>query len=74
MFILSEKQRFFNRDVKSKCLEAMSSKLKELGVEATEKQISKKISDLKIYYGTQKHLTEGSKSSRKAIDEVYVSP
>ena len=52
----------------------MGNTLKENGITATVKQIGKKLTDLKNYYGGQKLMIESSKSSQIGADEVYVSP
>ena len=52
----------------------MGNTLKENGITATVKQIGKKLTDLKNYYGGQKRMIESSKSSGAGADEVYVSP
>ena len=48
--------------------------LKDNGMTATVKQIEKKITDRKNYYGGQKRVIESSKSSGAGADEVFVSP
>ena len=67
-------KRYFNRDISQKSLTSMGSTLKENGITATVKQIGKKLTDLKNYYGGQKRMIESSKSSGAGADEVYVSP
>ena len=64
---------YFNRDLRQKSLESIESVLKENEITASIKQISKKLTDLKNYYGCQRRLIESSKSSRVGTDEVYVS-
>ena len=67
-------KRYFNRDISQKSLTSMGNTLKENGITATVKQIGKKLTDLKNYYGGQKRMIESSKSSGAGADEVYVSP
>ena len=67
-------KRYFNRDISQKSLTSMGNTLKENGITATVKQIGKKLTDLKNYYGGQKLMIESSKSSQTGADEVYVSP
>ena len=64
---------YFNGDLRQKSLESIESVLKENEITASIKQISKKLTDLKNYYGCQRRLIESSKSSRAGTDEVYVS-
>ena len=64
----------FNRDIRRKSLTSMENTLKDNGITATVKQIGKKLTDLKNYYGGQKRMTDSSKSCRAGADEVYVSP
>ena len=52
----------------------MENTLKDNGITATVKEIGKKFTDLKNYYGGQKRMIESSKSSGAGADEVYVSP
>ena len=52
----------------------MENMLKDNGISATVKQIGKKLTDLKNYYGGQKRMIESSKPSGTGADEVYVSP
>ena len=52
----------------------MENTLKDNGITATLKQIEKKLTDLKNYYGSQKRIIESSKSSGAGADEVYMSP
>ena len=54
-------------------MESTESVLKENEITASIKQISKKLTDLKNYYGGQRRLTESSTSSGAGTDEVYVS-
>ena len=54
-------------------MESIESVLKENEITASIKQISKKLTDLKNYYGGQRRLIESSKSSGAGTDEVYVS-
>ena len=65
---------YFNRDIRQKSLTSMENILKGNGMTATVKQIGKKLTDLKNYYGGQKRMIESSKSSGAGADEVYVSP
>ena len=65
---------YFNRDIRQKSLTSMENILKDNGITATVKQIGKKLTDLKNYYGGQKLMIESSKSSQIGADEVYVSP
>ena len=43
-------------------------------ITATVKQIGKKITNLKNYYGGEKRMIESSKSSGAGADEVCVKP
>ena len=52
----------------------MDNMLKDNRITATVKQIGKKLTDLKNYYGGQKRMIESSKPSGTGADEVYVSP
>ena len=54
----------------------MENMLKDNGIAATVKQIGKKFTDLKNYYGCQKRMIESSKSkfSGAGVDEIYVGP
>ena len=63
----------FNRDIQQKLLILMENRLKDNGITATVKQIEKKLTDLKNYYGGQKRMIESSKSSGAGADEVYLS-
>ena len=65
---------YFNRDIRQRSIEMMSEKLGEIGVTATDKHISKKLVDLKNYYGAQRRMVEGSKASGAGADDVYCSP
>ena len=67
-------KNYFNRDTRHKSLSSVERNLKEHGIIATVKQIGKKLTDLKNYYGGQRRLVETSKSSGAGTDEVYVSP
>ena len=49
---------YFNRDLRQKSLESIESVLKENEITASIKQISKKLTDLKNYYGGQRRLIE----------------
>ena len=52
----------------------MSRKLKEMDVEATDKQISKKLTDLKTYYATQRRMVEAGKpGSGAGAEDGYES-
>ena len=53
-------------------MESIESVLKENEITASVKQISKKLTDLKNYYGGQRKLIESWKSSGAGTDEVYV--
>ena len=52
----------------------MKSTLIDSGITAIVKQIGKKLTDLKNYYGAQKWMIESSKSGGAGECEVYVSP
>lgn len=67
-------KNYFNRDLRQKTLAAIEDNLKGLGITASVKQISKKLTDLKNYYGAQKRMTESSKTSGAGSDDVYISP
>ena len=54
-------------------MEAIGRGLKDSDIEATTQQITKKLTDLKNYYGGQRRMTEGSKTSGAGSDDVYVS-
>ena len=54
-------------------MESIDSVLKENEITASIKLISRKLTNLKNYYGSQRRLIESSKSSGAGIDEVYVS-
>ena len=70
----TEYKSYINRDIRQKSLTSMENTLKDNGITATVKQIGKKLTDLKNYYGGQKRMIESSKSSGAGADEVYVSP
>ena len=54
-------------------MESFKSVLKENEITASIKQISKKLTDLKNYFGNQGRLIESWKSCGAGKDEVYVS-
>ena len=54
---------YFNRDIRQKSLTSMENMLNDNGITATVKQIGKKLTDLKNYYGDQKRMIESSKPS-----------
>jgi len=64
----------FNRNIRQKSLTSMENTLIERDITANVKQISKKITDLKNYYGSLRRMIESSKSSGGGTEEVYVSP
>lgn len=64
---------YFNRDLRQKSLEAIERSLKDSNIVATTQQIAKKLTDLKNYYGGQRRMVEGSKTSGAGADDVYVS-
>ena len=61
---------YFNRDVHQKTLEAVEQKLKVTTIVVTMKQIAKKLTDLKNYYGAQRRMIESSKSSGAGTDSL----
>lgn len=63
----------FNREERQKSLEAIEKALNDQSITSTTKQISKKLTDLKNYYGAQKRTFESSKASGCGTDDVYVS-
>jgi len=69
----TKNKNYFNRDIRQKTLVTMERTLNENGLVATVKQIGKKITDLKNYYGAQRRMTENSKASGAGTDEVYTS-
>lgn len=64
---------YFNRDARQKSLTAIEETLNSNEIAATAKQIIKKLTDLKNYYGAQKRMTESSKTSGAGTDEVFSS-
>ena len=64
---------YFNRDARQRTLTLIEEKLKENGIIAMIKQISKKLTKLKNYYGVQRKMTENSKASGAGTDDVFVS-
>lgn len=66
-------RKYFNRDLRQKSLESIEKGLKDSDIEATTQQITKKLTDLKNYYGGQRRMIEGSKTSGAGTDDVYVS-
>ena len=58
---------------RQKSLSSIEISLKKNGIVATTKQIGKKLTDLKNYYGGQRRLIESSKASGAGSDEVYSS-
>ena len=67
-------ETFHNREMRQKSLEEIEKELKDSkNIVADPKQIGKKLSDLKNYYGAQRRLVESSKSSGAGTDQVYVS-
>lgn len=65
---------YFNRDLRQKSLTVIETSLKNHEIQASIKQISKKLTDLKNYYGGQRRMIENSKSSGAGADDVYLSP
>ena len=65
---------YFNRDIWQDSLTSIENTLKDNGITATVKQIGKKLTDVKNYYGGPKRMIKSSKSSGAGADEVYVSP
>lgn len=64
---------YFNRDMRQKSLEAIQRSLKDSGITASTQQVAKKLTDLKNYYGGQRRMVEGSKTSGAGSDDVFVS-
>lgn len=64
---------YFNRDARQKSIAAIEETLNSNNVAATAKQIAKKLTDLKNYFGAQKRMTESSKTSGAGTDEVFCS-
>lgn len=62
---------YFIPKIRWKCLQSMIAELNYVGIKVTEKQLVKKLTDLKNYYGSQKRMIERSKSS--GTDNVYSS-
>ena len=62
---------YFNRDIRQKTLSTVQLLLAGRGIEATVKQISEKLTNLKNYYGGQKRLVENSKTSGAGTDQIY---
>ena len=69
----TKSKMYFNRDMRQKSLLTIEKCLKESGIETTTQQITKKLTDLKNYYGGQRRMIEGSKTSSAGTDDVFVS-
>ena len=69
----TKNRNYFNRDERQKSLEAIQAKLEEQNIFATVKDIADKLTNLKNYYGSQKQLTESSKTSGAGTDQMYES-
>lgn len=67
-------RNYFNRDIRQKTLTLLEQNLNEHGISASSKQIAKKLTDLKNYYGAQRRMIESSKASGAGASDVYVSP
>ena len=64
----------FNREIRQKMLTSMKNTLTDNGITATVKQIRKKLTDVKNFYGDQKRMSQSLKSSASGTDDVYASP
>ena len=72
--LFSTKHRlYFNRDARQKSLKALEETLSSNDIPATVKQITKKLTDLKNYFGAQSRMMEGSRKSGAGADEVFSS-
>ena len=60
---------YFNKNERQKALEKVKNELDDLGIAATEKEITEKMTALRTYYGAE---TRKSKSGDGA-DDVYIS-
>ncbi|XP_066926907.1 uncharacterized protein [Clytia hemisphaerica] len=65
-------KNYFNKDIRLKAMLSVENKLKERNIIANGKQIAKKLTDLKNYYGGQKRLVEDSVSNGMETGEIYV--
>ncbi|XP_066924631.1 uncharacterized protein [Clytia hemisphaerica] len=66
---------YYNRDIRQITIDSVTAKLGENGITATSKQVNKKLTDLRTYYGAQRRMVEGSKDGTgKGTATLYVSP
>ena len=64
---------YYSRDARQKSLESIVNSLSESGITATIKQVTKKLTDLKTYYGAQRRMVESSKTSGAGTSDVFTS-